>query len=525
MKKGTSPFLTISRRAFIRDASLIAATTGVAMSRPVFRLAGETRKRPQPVAQIELDLNHIHKWDDSNGDTWDPFWADDDGLYSFNCDGRGFGKAQKNLAFNKFEGNSIEELKGVQINPMEEYGPADQHGPDNATWKACGQECIDGVFYAFVSRNVYGNESHDSLMRQTAFNSSLIKSEDRGRTWVRSAADNYSKPMWPGSAFGAPFFLHYGRNGGTIRSDRSTEHVYAVSTNGFWNDGDSLVLGRVQRRALPLLNVSHWEYFKGGDGLSDGAWSHSDAAPILKAPARCGQGPITYIPTLGIYLLISWYNPRPLLKWFGPDEMKYDFYQAEHPWGPWKLISSFSDRFFAAGSNMYGPALCPKFQQDSDGQVTVALFTSGCQFEDEPTGVYKAWTIPAILHTTPLPPSRPVRFDDPAIVKRGEWTALQSPARPTDSAISSPQTNAAMELSFSGIGIEYIAHKAAGFGEVEIVIDDQNPTIAELGTRNFPALSSVSVFRRLNLARQKHLLKLRSLGNGPVNLQSFPIYE
>jgi hypothetical protein len=44
-----------------------------------------------------LDLDNLHKWDNSNGDTWDPFWADDDALYAFNCDGRGFGRAQEIL--------------------------------------------------------------------------------------------------------------------------------------------------------------------------------------------------------------------------------------------------------------------------------------------------------------------------------------------------------------------------------------------------------------------------------------------
>ena len=24
-----------------------------------------------------------------------------------------------------------------------------------------------------------------------------------------------------------------------------------------------------------------------------------------------------------------------MTKWFEPNEMRYDFYQAEHPWGPW----------------------------------------------------------------------------------------------------------------------------------------------------------------------------------------------
>jgi hypothetical protein len=333
--------------------------------------------------------------------------------------------------------------------------------------------------------------------------------------------------MWPGPSFGAPFFVHFGKNGGSLSIDRSNEYVYAVSTNGFWNDGDSLVLGRVPRRELSKLDASYWEYFKSGDGLSDHAWSSqlADAQPILRSPAHCGQGPITFIPALGVYLLISWYNPRTLRKWYQPDEMKYDFYQAEHPWGPWTLLDSFSDRFLATGSNMYGPALCPKFQAEDGDEARVILFTSGCQFEDKPTGIYKAWTIPVLLHSKPLPPSKVLRYDDPSIVKKGEWSTLPSSFGRTETAISSSGTDAAIELSFSGTGIEYVAHKAAGLGDVEIVLDSWPTVTVALGIKNFPALSGVSVFKALNLSGKMHSVKLRSLGNGPINLQSLTIYE
>jgi hypothetical protein len=33
------------------------------------------------------------------------------------------------------------------------------------------------------------------------------------------------------------------------------------------------------------------------------------------------------------------------------------------------------------------------------------------------------------------------------------------------------------------------------------------------------------MFRMLNLNGKQHSLKLKSLGNGPINLQSFTIYE
>jgi hypothetical protein len=46
------------------------------------------------------------------------------------------------------------------------------------------------AFFMPLCRNVYGNESHDALMRQTSFNASLIESMDRGKIWVRSSASN-----------------------------------------------------------------------------------------------------------------------------------------------------------------------------------------------------------------------------------------------------------------------------------------------------------------------------------------------
>jgi len=156
----------IRRRTFLKTVGgAVAASclpTGLT-ALPVTPPPGSTTS----IARIIFDLHYAPKWDDSNGDTWDPFWADDS-LYAFNCDGRGFGQDAMNLAFNKLAGDSVDALLGTQVNAMSEYGKAGQKGSDNATWKACGQECIDGVFYAFVSRNTYGSDSDDPLMRWDA---------------------------------------------------------------------------------------------------------------------------------------------------------------------------------------------------------------------------------------------------------------------------------------------------------------------------------------------------------------------
>ena len=408
--------MPLTRRSFVKTAAALAGSSIATHSRLAFAAPASTR-----LTQVVPDLDHIHKWNDSNGDTWDPFWADDGNLYAFNCDGRGFGPKGRgrNLAFNKLVGEAADALAGSQVNSMDEYGKGGTKGPDGATWKACGQECIDGVFYAFVSRNTYGDESKDSWLRQTAVNCSLIKSTDRGFTWTRSADENYAYPMWPGPAFGAPFFIHYGQNGGSVARDGADRFVYASSTNGFWNDGDSYILGRVERHKLAALRSSDWSYYTGGEGARAANWSANiaDARPILYSPVHCGQGPICYIPALGIYLLIAWYNTEKMVKWFEPNRMQYDFYDADHPWGPWRLVNSFDDSFipskFGAEGHMYGPSLCARFQRQSGSEVHMTMFTAGCPFKDIPQGLYKMWEIPLILRT------EPVHGDDVRIVSKG----------------------------------------------------------------------------------------------------------
>jgi len=309
----------------------------------------------RPIREVVPDLNHIRKWDDSNGDTADPFWADDDGLYAFMCDGRGFGKDKRNVNFNRLGNGDWASLAGELINSMPDYGKSNEKGEDNATWKVCGQECIDGVFYAFVSRNVYGHENKsDPLMRQSSFNASLIKSTDRGRTWTRAATENYATPMWPGTRFGAPGFFHYGKDGGAATQDDADKFVYALSNNGIWNGGDDFILGRVERKEMPLLQASDWSYYAG----KPDAWTSElgKAVPILSRPAKLGWTSPTYVPALQRYLLVSWYVTPTLRQWFQPEEVVYDFFEAPHPWGPWTQVpSSLSDRFIVGG-HMYGPS-------------------------------------------------------------------------------------------------------------------------------------------------------------------------
>ncbi len=517
------------RRDLIRALGILPLSSVLANlpGKPPDAYGRQRNGSTERIKSIFLDLANVHKWDRSNGDTWDPFWADDGNLYAFNCDGRGFGTKPRNLAFNRLSGARLGSLRGEMVNTMDEYGAAGERGADGATWKACGQECIDSVFYSFVSRNVYGNESGDPLMRQTAFNSSLIKSTDRGITWTRSAAENYRRPMWPGRRFGAPFFVHYGENGGQVVQDAADQYVYAISSNGFWNDGDDYIIGRVRRHKLSSLNTSDWTYYAGSDGGRAENWSGqiAKAVPILSKPARCGQTPPCLIRPLGVYLMTVWYNTPKLQKWFAPAEMIYEFYQAPHPWGPWTLIDSHSDRFIH-GAHMYGPSLCARFQERVGAEIHLALFTAGCPFQDVPEGLYKIWEIPLLVKTSTLPLSVLVNDDDPRIVYHGDWRSIRHRGFSDydDDVHFTDSPNAFLDFTFTGTAIDTITEKDPSLGNCDIYLDGSFQRNVDLCQEDFPRFSRVVVYSAHGLKSGRHTLRIVNRNRAGIVIDAFVVY-
>jgi hypothetical protein len=481
-----------------------------------------------PIIKVIPDLNHLQKWDDSNGDTADPFWADDNNLYHFNCDGRGFGTQPRNFCFNKLMGTDLLSLKGSLVNQMDEYGKAGEMEKDSSNWKVTGQECIDGVFYGFVVCNLYGNKSKDPLMRQTSYNASLIKSTDRGLTWNRSEKENYNSPMWPGSRFGAPCFIHYGMNGGFVKNDNADKFVYVLSNNGFWNGGDDFILARIKRVDLPKLSTADWMYYCGGNGLQDNSWTGDigKAIPILSHSAKLGWTAPAFIPSINRYLVVSWHITPTLKKWFEPGLITYDFYEAEHPWGPWSFVSSFNDSFLVEG-HMYGPNLCAKYQERNGDDVKIELFTSGCPFEDKPNGLYKMWRIPLILKTKPLPQVSMINDNDPAIRYSGNWqVSIKNGFHYYQDDIHySKMPGDSVEYTFTGTGIELLSEKFNDHGDIDIFIDGQPSGSANLKVVNFPRLTQISVFSLQGMSKAQHTITIVNKSLDYVTIDAFKISQ
>jgi hypothetical protein len=329
-----------------------------------------------------ITVGPVYPVDASSGDTWDLAWTRDGLIYSPSNDSGGFhGAANGNILFNQIIGDDPTKLDGKTVNPMADYGHGGQHGPDGCTWKSSGCIELDGVLYWLVARHKYGEESGDYDKRQPARDSSFIKSTDGGKTWTRSAQENYDHPMFPGSRFATPYFVQYGQDGSETNADGSDKYVYALSNNGFWDNGDYVILGRVLRTKMPNLNAADWQFYTEGDGAADSSWTSNlrDATAVLAHPDRLGMTRAVYLPKPQCYLMIGWYYPAGGGKLqdsdthTGPAHVttNWDFYVASHPWGPWRLAGSHT----WTPQGYYCPGVCPKFTS-ADGS-TVYAFTAG----------------------------------------------------------------------------------------------------------------------------------------------------
>jgi hypothetical protein len=327
----------------------------------------------------------------NTGDTWALAWTREGELYSPANDTNGFHATTTrgvNVCFNQILGDNPRKLDGKTVNMMSDYRYHLEESPDRLNWKTSGCTSVDGALYLVVSRHDYGENSGDRTRRQPAKNTSIIRSANGGKTWVRAAQDNYDQPMFRGSRFATPYFINYGQDGHEVAIHGSDRYIYALSNNGFWDNGDDMVLGRVLRSKLARLQGDDWNFFCGGDGARNTSWSAKmrDAAPVLTNIGRLGSTGATYLPKQKCYLMIGWYYPLGGGKMPGAhSETCWDFYTSPFPWGPWKNIGSH--RFNPQG--YYCPTICPKFTS-ADGS-TIWASTAG------------DWTNPDVYRLTMVP--------------------------------------------------------------------------------------------------------------------------
>jgi hypothetical protein len=489
------------------------------------------------ITAVFVDVSKIHHDAASNGDTWDYIWADDDAIYSFNCDGRGYGQQPRNISFSKLTGAQWDHLSGGHVNAMD-YGEDGQKWPNGSNWKVTGADSIDGVIYAFIANNWYGNQNAlggsalDSHIRQTVNNMSLIKSTDKGVTWTRDAQANYDHPMWTSRKFSTAFFVKYGQNGGRTTQDDQDRYVYAISNDGYWNCGSYFYLGRVPRSRIADLNAADWEF------LTEGKWTEKvdDATPIPGFPngrMKCTMGSPLWLAGIRKYVTVTWFDPGTSVKWYYPENVTFAFYQAEHPWGPWSYIGEKSACDFIADtkqriSRWYGPSLSPKFiTSNPDGSVTVILTFSGQLWDDKPASLYKNNSCPVTFYTEPQP-KEVQSFND----TDGSYSAKWSYERDrnvgdyhNDAHVTTSQGEY-VDFTFTGRGIEVLSEKNSDLGEVEVLLDGVSRGTFSLYQAPMPRLYQVEFYRNMNLTNRTHTLRIvnKAPDGTPCIIDGFRIY-
>jgi hypothetical protein len=234
------------------------------------------------------------------------------------------------------------------VNGMEAFGRSNQLGADGACWKGNGLISVNGVLYLSVSRHWYHVKAYDH--RQISRDASLVSSADKGKTWsaLPHLAEPLPEPLFPGARFAVPWFLDMGRDSRPPEPapHETDTYIYAVSNDGYWNNGNAVHLGRVRREAIFGLTLADWEFFCGiREGTETPLWRSGKPGleacqPILSRPFGFGQTGMNYLPGVGRYLLIGWHYPKLDQATWNHQTCTWDFYDAPTPWGPWRRFAS-----------------------------------------------------------------------------------------------------------------------------------------------------------------------------------------
>jgi len=91
--------------------------------------------------------------------------------------------------------------------------------------------------------------------------------------------------------------------------------------------------------------------------------------------------------------------------------------------------------------------------------------------------------------------------------------------------IPSGEAGASAGLSFRGVGVDVIADKEKGGGEIDIWLDGVLVNSARLAVENLPRLGGVTVFRSGRLRAGTHSIRVVRKTSAPVALDGFQVYQ
>lgn len=487
------------------------------------------------------------RYPDALGDTWFNTWAADGNIYATSNDTNGFNDTcNSDIAFNELAGDNPAQLTEPFVNCLASFGHRSdgQQWPDHCTWKSGGVISVGGTLYVAVARQGWTGEcSNERRGEQPSLNASIVKSADDGRTWsngfgttdsAAGAAPQWDsalgrvQAMFPGQAFSDPFFINYGQNDNPASTaDGGNQYVYAVSDDGYAYDGSYLILGRVLRSEIGSLKSADWQFYRGrhgGDRPADWSADVRDATHILTAEHQVSQPDIQYYPALHDYILTSFSFPfTPSWPHGGTAHSStYDFYQAPHPWGPWRRFLSRPTTMTVCYLNcdeentmplgLYDVAQVSKFAR-IDG-VSDIVFTSGDFTDRYRYGDSQLYS----LHALPLDLSSPVyRVTDDfsrAITYKGTWSTSSPAWLGTDGQSDyfdqtlheSGKPGSSARFRFSGTSVQWIGSTNSDHGEARVSVDRGAPVTVDTYSRRWDAQQVL--FSKDDLAAGKHTITI-----------------
>ena len=144
----------------------------------------------------------------------------------------------------------------------------------------------------------------------------------------RASYDGW-QPMFPGSMFGGPSFVQYGKD----NAGATDGYVYAVSGDQ-WDNGRFLRLGRVPKNQIMQKNA--WEFAR-LDKKGDPTWHKdiNDSGPILDIEGHISLPEMVYIAAVKKYILLTWGLHSDFNQYSGSE---LTILEADNPWGPFKLL-------------------------------------------------------------------------------------------------------------------------------------------------------------------------------------------
>lgn len=296
------------------------------------------------IARVEWERFRTHKAD---GDMWPITWAADGNMYTAAGDNQDSPmNTWRIVDMPKFSGFSecwsvrLELLDNLPLDPAVYCQRPDVDKSRGI--KPASLLSVKGLLYFAVELMNYGE--NPAFNRQRNVSAWIMTSSDNGQTWNKEATpvDFFTGRL------SSPHFLQFGRDYQGARD----EYVYAYfpvgdDGNSYWENGDAILLGRVDQDSI--LNRTAWEFYAGVGEDGKPSWSEEEekAVPVFRYPSMTGENHVAYNPGLQRYLMGNYSfldeqgNPRPYHQGPWPESAmrsQLTLFEAPEPWGPWSLF-------------------------------------------------------------------------------------------------------------------------------------------------------------------------------------------